>query len=67
MKNAKLTIAYDSEKLSAIQQFAGADLQQLLQEQLDKIYAKAVPKAVQQYIDGKTGARKNKHENQKQG
>jgi len=55
MKNSKLTIEYDAEKLSAIQQFSDGKLEQVLQEQLDKIYAKVVPKAVQQYLEGKTG------------
>ena len=67
MKNSKLIIEYNSEKLSAIQQFADGKLEQLLQEQLGKIYAKFVPKAVQQYLDGKTGLPSNKDNKPKQG
>ena len=57
MPNIKFTVTFDSEKLSAIKQFATADtpsIEEQLQEQLEKIYAKIVPAPVRQYIDGKT-------------
>ena len=66
MKNSKLTIDYNAEKLSAIKQFTEVKLEQLLQEQLDKIYTKVVPKAVQQYLDGKVDLPPNKADKTKQ-
>ena len=65
MSNAKITVTFDSEKLSAIRQFIGkdaGDIESALQEQLEKLYTKTVPQAVRQYIDGKVkpGASKTK-------
>ena len=56
MPNARFTVTFDSEKLSAIKQFATTDtptIEEQLQEQLDKIYIKIVPAPVRQYIEGK--------------
>ena len=57
MANTRITVTFDSEKLAAIKQFTenGAqDIDTVLREQLEKIYIKAVPAPVRQYIDGKT-------------
>ena len=56
MANTRITVTFDSEKLTAIKQFAenGAqDIDTVLREQLEKIYTKTVPAPVRQYIDGK--------------
>ena len=56
MPNARISVTFDSEKLSAIKQFIGedaGDIESALQEQLEKLYTKTVPAPVRQYIDGK--------------
>jgi len=54
MANTKVTVTFDAEKLAAIRQFEGkdaGDVESVLRDQLEKIYAKTVPVAVRQYID----------------
>lgn len=56
MPNARISVTFDSEKLSAIRQFISedtGDIETALREQLEKLYTKTVPAPVRQYIDGK--------------
>ncbi len=56
MANARIAITFDIEKLSALRQFSekdGTPVEVFLQEQLEKLYVKAVPAPVRQYIEGK--------------
>ena len=56
MPSTRVIVTFDSEKLSAIQQFTNKGAQSVenqLQEQLEKIYLKSVHAPVRQYIDGK--------------
>jgi len=56
MANTKITITFDTEKLSALRQFSEKDappVDAFLQEQLEKLYVKIVPAPVRQYIEGK--------------
>ena len=61
MSTTKIHITFDSEKLSAIEQFIPENIQSVeaqLCEQLEKIYIKIVPQPVRQYIDGKQKTKK---------
>ena len=56
MPSARVIVTFDSEKLSAIQQFivkGSPSVEDQLRDQLEKIYLKSVPAPVRQYIDGK--------------
>lgn len=65
MANTKISITFDSEKLSALRQFSEKDappVDVFLQEQLEKLYVKTVPAPVRQYIEGKvTPVTERKH------
>ena len=54
MGNTKITIEFDAEKYKALQKFAGKkdiNLEKELTDTLDKLYLKAVPAAVREYIE----------------
>ncbi|MDR3278363.1 MAG: DUF6103 family protein [Oscillospiraceae bacterium] len=56
MPTVKISVAFDAEKLAAMRQFTepGApSIDELLRERLEKHYAKTVPAAVREYIDGR--------------
>jgi hypothetical protein len=56
MPNVKISVAYDAEKLAAIRRFApgeAAKLEAELAAAADKIFRRAVPSAVRDYIEGK--------------
>ena len=56
MKNATLTITFDSEKLDALTYHMDkkeADLQGELNDTMQKLYEKHVPQATREYIDDK--------------
>lgn len=56
MPSIKISVNYDSERLSAINQFSSSDSPKIEQEifkTIEKIYTKTVPLAVRQYIDAK--------------
>ena len=61
MSTTKIHITFDSEKLSAIEQFISENIQSVetqLCEQLEKIYIRLVPQPVSQYIDRKQKTKK---------
>lgn len=54
MKNANLTVSFESEKLDALIYHMGkkdADLQVELNETMQKLYEKHVPQATREYIE----------------
>lgn len=56
MKNATLTVSFESEKLDALTYHMGkkdADLQGELNETMQKLYEKHVPQATREYIEDK--------------
>lgn len=56
MPNTKMIVNFDSEKLSAIEQFSPKDAESIgreLEATLDKIYKKSVPAPVREYIENK--------------
>jgi hypothetical protein len=56
MKNATLTVSFESEKLDALTYHMGkkdADLQAELHETMQKLYEKHVPQATREYIEDK--------------
>jgi len=56
MKLTKISINFDSEKLSAIRTFNPPDasgIEEQLQEQFEKLYIKIVPATVRQFIESK--------------
>jgi hypothetical protein len=53
MKKATITISYDAEKLGAIKQYMGKkdlNVEQDMEEYLEKAYEKHVPAPVREYI-----------------
>jgi hypothetical protein len=52
MKKAKIIIEFDERKLIAIRQFSKEPIEKILAENIERIYAKCVPKAVQEYLGG---------------
>ena len=58
----RIIINFDSEKLSAIQQFSEKDAQSVetqILEHIEKIYQKIVPAPVRQYIENKPKSKPN--------
>lgn len=58
MKNATLTVSFESEKLDALTYHMGkkdADLQAELNDTIQKLYEKHVPQATREYIEDKLG------------
>ena len=56
MKNATLTVAFNAEKLDALVFHMGkkeADLQEELNDTVQRLYEKYVPQATREYIDDK--------------
>ena len=54
MSNTKFSVSYDSEKLTALQQYCNSnDIENELIQNLEKIYIKKVPSAVRKYIENK--------------
>ena len=56
MKNATLTVTFNAEKLDALVFHMGkkeADLQEELNETVQRLYEKYVPQATREYIDDK--------------
>lgn len=56
MKSVKISIIFDSEKVSGIRMFIPSDspsIEEQLLEQLEKMYAKIVPAPVRQYIESR--------------
>lgn len=56
MKNATLTVTFNTEKLDALtfhMEKKSADLQAELNETIQKLYEKYVPQATREYIDDK--------------
>ena len=54
MKNATLTVSFESEKLDALTYHMGkkeADLQAELNDTIQKLYEKHVPQATREYIE----------------
>lgn len=54
MKNATLTVSFESEKLDALTYHMGkkeADLQAELNDTMQKLYEKHVPQATREYIE----------------
>jgi len=57
MAKTKIILLYDSERLAAIRQFSeneNTSMEEILQEQIERIYVKVVPNPVRQYIEGRT-------------
>lgn len=55
MEKIKITIEYNAEKYKALSKFAekkGIDVNGELCAQIDKLYKKNVPTAVQEFIEG---------------
>ena len=62
MKTEKFTVNYCSDKLQAIKILAPdtySRLEELLIEQIDKIYVKSVPQSTRKFIDAKTNSDKS--------
>lgn len=58
MKNATLTVNFESEKLDALTYHMGkkeADLQAELNDTMQKLYEKHVPQTTREYIEDKLG------------
>lgn len=56
MKKATITISYDAEKLNAIKQYMGKkelNVEQDMQDYLEKAYEKHVPPTVREYIESR--------------
>jgi hypothetical protein len=56
MKKATITVSYDAEKLGAIKQYMGKkelNVEQDLQDYLEKAYEKHVPAPVREYIESR--------------
>jgi len=56
MKKATITVSYDAEKLGAIKQYMGKkelNVEQDMQDYLEKAYEKHVPAPVREYIESR--------------
>lgn len=56
MKKATITVSYDAEKLGAIKQYMGKkelNVEQEMQDYLEKAYEKHVPAPVREYIESR--------------
>ena len=54
MKTTNITVAIDSEKLSALRQYAAkrdTDIEAELRDAAEKLYERLVPTAVREYIE----------------
>ena len=61
MKKATMTLAYDEEKLSALQLYLaqkGSTLEEELQQAVDTLYAKTIPANVRSFLDLRSGTGK---------
>ena len=68
MKTTKISITFESEKLSAIRMFNPPDssgIEEQLLEQLEKLYAKIVPAPVRQYLESRDEASDSQKEPRK--
>ena len=54
MRKENISIAYDSEKLSAVKMYM--DLKSEMEKSLDALYTKYVPANVREYLDMKSSA-----------
>ena len=71
MKNTNITISYDEEKLKALKRYLlrkDLSLEEELRRTVEKLYARHVPAAVQDYIEGcqSTSAKPHKADKQEE-
>lgn len=65
MKNATLTVTFNAEKLDALVFHMGkkeADLQEELNDTVQRLYEKYVPQATREYIDDKVARERGERE-----